>query len=169
MNEIKDLDFLVKERFEELLSDLKSDEQKLVNHKSVENFILYLIDKPLINQNKNKSLQELGEIRMKKRLLEFFQAVRNTDLNNQTAIDLYQKYIMKIGEFMTEYYGFTGNGGKLKILTVLMILTLGIVLDTITTIFDWLNYPIFTPLFIILFSVRYLIKYKQRKIYGILY
>ncbi len=169
MNEIKNLDFLVKTRFNELLSDLKSDQKKLVNHKSIENFILHLIDKPQINPKKNKILQELGEVRMKKSLLEFFLAVKKTDLNNQNAIDLYQKYIMKIGEFMTEYYGFTGNGGKLKILTVLMILTLGIVLDTITSIFDWLNYPIFTPLFIVLFYVRLMIKHRKRRIYGMLY
>ena len=169
MNEIKNLDFLVKEQFEELLSNLNSDEKQFINHKSIENFILYLIDKPQINPKKNKTLQELGEIRMKKRLLDFFREVEKTDLNNNTAIDLYQKYVMKIGEFMTEYYGFTGNGGKLKILTILIILTLGIVLDTITTIFDWLNYPIFTALFLVLFYVRLMIKNRKRKIYGILY
>lgn len=169
MNEIKNLDFIVKSRFKELISGLKSDQKQFVNHKSIENFILHLIDNPEINPKKNKILQELGEIRMKKRLLEFFRAVENTELNNHTALDLYQKYIVKIGEFMTEYYGFTGNGGKLKILTILIILTLGIVLDILITIFDSLNYPIITPLFIVLFYVRLMIKYRKRKIYGMLY
>lgn len=169
MNETKNLDFLIQKRFRELCSEIKPSDKKYINPKSLENFILYLVEKPQINPKRNKTLQELGEIRMKKTLLEFFHAVEIVDLNNQKAAELYDQYIIKIGEFMREYYGFTGNGGKLKVLTILIILTAGIFLDTVFVIFRLFSYPFFTPMFITLFSTRLLIKYNQKKVYGFFY
>lgn len=164
----ENLDNLVKERFRELHTKLKPNERKFMNPKSMENFILFLIDKPQINPKKNKTLQELGEIRMKKQLIEYFKAVENTELTRHSAYDLYVRYVMKIGQFMTEYYKFSGDGGNF-LFSLLLILTVGISIDTILILIKWIDLPIFTMMFLTLYFIRRFIKLKQRKQFGLFY
>ncbi len=161
------LDILIKKEFDELYSELDTENKKYLNPKTVKNIIFHLIENPEINPKKNKKLQELGEIRMKKKLLDYFKAFRNTEIDEYSASDLFKRYLSKIGGFMSEYYGFSGNGGKLIILTILIIITIGIILDTICYIFNLI--PVFTILFLLLFTTRMILKFKHRKVYGLFY
>ena len=169
MNEIDDLDVLVKIEFNKLYTEIDNEHRKYINPQSIKNIIYYLIENPQINPKKNKKLQELGEIRMKNKLLEYFKAIKSTDLNQESAIDLYHRYFMKVGEFMSEYYGFSGSGGKNFIIPILLLLTLGIPIDTILILIDWLNYPLFSLMFLTLYLVRRIIKFNRKKQYGIFY
>ena len=169
MSKIDDLDDLVKCEFERLYSEVHIEQRKYINPKSIQNIIYYLIENPHLSPDKNRKLQELGEIRMKKKLLEYFNALRNTELNEESAIDLYQRYFMKIGLFMSEYYGFSSSGGKNCIIDVLVILTIGITVDTILILMDWINYPVFSILFLALYLVRRVIKSRRKKEYGVFY
>ena len=169
MEQIDDLDILIKKQFDKLYSELDKEKQSFINPKSIENIIFHLIDNPKLNPRENKKLQELGEIRMKKKLLEYFNAVRNTDLNKESAIDLYQSNFMKICEFMSQYYGFSSNGGKSYITSIFLILTLSIPIDTILISINWISYPLFTFMFLSLFFVRKTVKSKEKKQYGMLY
>jgi len=167
MDKKNNLDILIKKEFDELYSKLDKDNKKYLNPKTIKNIIFHLIENPEINPKKNKKLQELGEIRMKKKLLDYFKAFRNTEIDEHSAADLYKLYLSKIGSFMSEYYGFSGNGGKLIILTILILLALGVFLDTICYMFNLI--PVFTILFLLLFTIRMIIKFKHKKVYGFFY
>tara|TARA_R100000544_G_scaffold30599_1_gene16853 strand:- start:337 stop:840 length:504 start_codon:yes stop_codon:yes gene_type:complete len=167
MDKKNNLDILIKKEFDELYSKLDKDNKKYLNPKTIKNIIFHLIENPEINPKKNKKLQELGEIRMKKKLLDYFKAFRNTVIDEHSAADLYKRYLSKIVSFMSEYYGFSGNGGKLIILTILILLTLGVFLDTICYMFNLI--PVFTILFLLLFTIRMIIKFKHKKVYGFFY
>jgi len=169
MDETDDLDILVKSEFEKLYSELDDEKRKLISSNSIKNIIFYLIDNPKVNPKKNTKLQELGEIRMKKKLLDYFKAVRTTDLDKYSASDLYKEYVNHIGQFMTEYYKFSGDGGKIVVFTGFVILTFGVILDTILMLVNWISFPTFSILFLILFIVRRVIKFKQRRLFGMFY
>ncbi|MEM0519682.1 hypothetical protein [Aequorivita flava] len=169
MDEPNDLDILVKSEFEKLYSELDDDKQKFINPKSIKNILFHLIENPRLNPQKNQKLQELGEIRMKKKLMEFFNSVRNTDLNKDSASDLYVRYFMKIGEFMSEYYGFSGDGGKNILISILIVLTIGVGIDTILYLISWIELPLFSLLLLTFYIVRRIIKYRKKKQYGLFY
>tara|TARA_B110001452_G_scaffold265654_1_gene270735 strand:- start:3002 stop:3511 length:510 start_codon:yes stop_codon:yes gene_type:complete len=169
MDGIDDLDDLVKIEFDKLYSEFDNEQRKYINPQSIKNIIYYLIENPQINPKKNQKLQELGEIRMKKKLLEYFKALRNTELDMQSGYDLYVRYFMKIGEFMSEYYGFSGNGGKNFMTTVLIILTIGIIIDTTLFSLNLIYFPLFSILFFTLWITRRIIKYSSRRQYGLFY
>ena len=161
------LDIQIKKEFDQIYSALDMDNKKYLNPKTIKNIIFHLIENPEFNPKKNKKLQELGEIRMKKKLLDYLKAFKNTEIDEHSASDLFKRYLSKIGQFMSEYYGFSGNGGKLITLTILIIITIGILLDTICYIFNFI--PIFTLLFLLLFTIRMIIKFKNKKVYGLFY
>ena len=169
MDENDNLDILIKKQFDELYSEFEKKSQKFINPNSIKNIIFHLVDNPKINPNQNQKLQELGEIRMKKKLLEYFKAVRNTDLNKFSASDLYKNHIDPIGDFMTDYYGFSSNGGKLVLITIIILLTFGIIIDLSLILLDWSNFPIFTIMFLTLLFVRRTIKKNQNKLIGLFY
>src|SRR5690554_1153299 len=169
MDEPNDLDILVKSEFEKLYSELDDDKQKFINPKSIKNILFHLIENPRLSPQKNQKSQELGEIRMKKKLMEFFNSVRNTDLNKDSASDLYVRYFMKIGEFMSEYYGFSGDGGKNIVISILIVLTIGVGIDTILYLINWIELPLFSLLLLTFYIVRRIIKYRKKKQYGLFY
>lgn len=168
MDDIEKIDDLIKKRFKQVHSKLSEENLNLIHPKSIENFIFHLVDNPELNPKKNNKLQELGEIRMKKKLLEYLKAVENTDLNKESAADLYKRYIFKISDFMSEYYGFSNGGGTI-IIEFFLILTVGIIIDTILFLINWINFPLFTPMLLTLNFVRRIIKNKQKKQYGLFY
>lgn len=167
MDDIEKIDKLIKERFNRIRSKLDEEHLKFINPKSIENIIYHLVDNPKLNPNGNNKLQELGEIRMKKKLLDYFKAVENSDLNMKNASDLYMRYLFKVSEFMSEYYGFSSGGGT--VIAVFLVLILGIGLDTILFLINWIDIPLFTPMFLTLWFVRKKIKYKQKKQCGLFY
>ena len=169
MDETDDLDILIKREFDKLYSELNDEKRKYINPKSISNIIFYLIDNPQPNPKRNLKLQELGEIRMKKKLLEYFKALRNTELDMQSGYDLYVRYFYKIGEFMGQYYGFSSNGGKNFIIPILIVLTIGIIIDTILFLLNWINFPLFSILFFSLWITRRIIKYSSKRQYGLFY
>ena len=169
MAKTDDLDSLIKKEFDELYSEFDNEKRKYINPKSINNIIFHLIENPTPNPKRNLKLQELGEIRMKKKLLEYFKAIRNTELDMKSGADLYFRYFDKIGSFMSEYYGFSGNGGKNFLIPILILLTIGIIIDTVLFLFNWINYPLFSILFFTLWITRRIIKFSSKRQYGLFY
>ncbi len=169
MDKTDDLDILVKSEFEKLYSELDDEKKKLISSNSIKNIIFYLIENPELNPKKNSKLQELGEIRMKKKLLDYFKVIRTTDLDKYSASELFKEYVNPIGQFMTEYYKFSGDGGKIVVFTGFVILTFGVILDTIFMLVNWVTFPTFSILFLTLFIVRRMIKFRQRRLFGMFY
>ena len=156
--------------YDDLSSKLNLEEKELIHFKSVSNFIHYLIYYPEINPKRNKKLQELGEVRMKKKLYEYLKLVKGKQLNKEKSAIYYKEYIYEIGDFMMQYYKFSGNGGKLKLLTILVVLTIGVVFDFFAhLIFDIKILTLFTPAFLLIAIARMVMKYRSKKIYGMLY
>jgi len=168
-NEIEDLDDLVKTRFNEVLDTLKPKKKKYFNPKSIRNIIYHLIDNPQIHPKSNKKLQELGEIRMKKHLLEYFEVINKNDLTMKSYANYYKEYFTRIDGFMTEYYGFSGGGIVSILISIFIVFFVGIILDLILNAIHWTNFPLITSMFFTLFIVRKIIKYSQRRVSGMFY
>ncbi|GGG04992.1 hypothetical protein GCM10011344_01710 [Dokdonia pacifica] len=167
--EVEDLDDLVKTRFKEVLDTLSPNEKKYFNPESIKNIIYHLIDNPQIHPKGNKRLQELGEIRMKKHLLEYFEAIHKNELNKDTSANFYKEYFIKIESFMGRYYGFSGGGSVSILISVFFIFFTGIILDLILNAINWTNFPLMTSMLFTLFIVRKLIKYNHRRVSGMFY
>lgn len=163
------LDKEILELFNKLDTDLKDEEKKLIHFKSVSNFIHHLIFNQTDNPKKNEELQRLGEVRLKKKLFEYLNLVSNKKVNTKESSILYRKYIDEIGDFMVDYYGFSGEGGKLKLLTLLIVVILGAIMDFIIYLFNSKVQYTFIALFLSLYFVRLFIKYKTKKLYGFFY
>ena len=169
MQKKSNLDVLVKQGFSELLSVVAPSHKKYVNPQSVENFIYHLIDCPKVSSNLNRKLQELGEERMKKRLLDFYLEVRNSKLDKDVSIELYRKYIYYIGSFMGKHYGFSPTGGKIVFFAILIFLTIGVSLDTILNLFGLIKFPFSTIALLLIFFMRRLHKIRNKKLFGLHY
>lgn len=167
--EVEDLDDLVKTQFKEVLDTLSPKEKKYFNLESIKNIIYHLIDNPQIHPKGNKRLQELGEIRMKRHLLEYFEVIKENDLNKDTSANFYNEYFTKIDGFMRRYYGFSGGGSASILVSIFIILFIGIILDIILYAIHWTNIPLMTSMLFTLFLVRKLIKYNQRRVSGMFY
>ena len=171
MDEIieEDVDHQIKIRFKELLDNLGTEEKKFFNLKSVKNIIYHLIDNPKMHPKRNKRLQELGEIRMKKHLLEYLEVIKKNKLDKETSVDFHEEYFTEIESFMGNYYGFSGGGSTSIVISVVLIFFTGIILDIILNAINWTNTPLMTSMFFTLFVVRKLIKYSQRRVSGVFY
>lgn len=166
----KETDKKILSIYDELSSKLDREGKNLIHFKSVSNFIHYLIDNPEVNYKRNNKLQNLGEIRMKKKLYEYLKLVERQKLSKEQSAIYYKDYIYEIGDFMMQYYGFSGNGGKLKLLTILVVLTIGIIFDTLAHIILELNVlTLFTPAFLLIAVIRMAFKYRRKKVYGMFY
>lgn len=166
----REIDKKILNIYDDLSSKLDLKEKELIHFKSVSNFIYYLIYYPEINPKKNRKLQELGEFRMKKKLYEYLKLVKGKELNKEKSAIYFKEYIYEIGDFMMEYYKFSGNGGKLKLLTILVVLTIGAIFDFFANlIFDIKIPTLFTPAFLLIAIARMIIKYRNKKIYGMFY
>lgn len=156
------------EKFDQLAIKLDQEGKRKVHYNSISNFIYYLVYHPKINERKNVKLQELGEVRMKKQLLEYLEIVSSQEITMNVSSQLYEEYLFKIGDFMMEYYHFSGNGGKLNIIGVILTLILGIIVDTLVFAVTQKIYFI-SFLFIVLFFVRLYVKYKSKRLYGFMW
>ena len=163
----RDLTYLYKE----VEKKLTSEEKELIHFKSVSNFIYYLIDKQEYNKNRNIKLQELGEIRMKKKIIKYLNLVINKQpAGKKESSILYDDYIYKIGDFMMQYYNFSGSGGNIKLMNILIVLTIGIVLDFFAYLFFKVTMlTLFTPALLLIAVIRMYIKHKGRRTYGVFY
>ena len=169
MQKESDLNLLVKQGFSDLFSELDSSQKKYLNPQSLENFIYHLIDEPKINSNKNRKLQELGEERMKKRLLDFYSDARNSKLDKNLSIELYKKHIYYIGSFMSKHYGFSATGGKIVFFAILIVLTIGVTLDTILNLSGLVKFPFSTIFLLLIFFLRRFNKIRSKKLFGLYY
>ena len=167
----RDIEAQIKIEFQELRSILGPERLKYVHPKSTENIIFHLLDNPKVIKSTNSNLQKLGTIRTKEKLLEFFKVIRNLEdeLDDATGIDLYKRYFIKIGSFMGSHYGFSGFGGFSKIYLILFLLLVTISIDTLSFFFFEISIPYATIISIVLFTVRFSVKYKRKKIYGLFY
>lgn len=169
MQKESDLNILVKQGFSDLFSELDSSHKKYGHPQSVENFIYHLIDNPKVNSDRNRKLQELGEERMKKKLLDFFSEARNSKLNKDLSIELYRNHIYYIGSFMSKYYGFSATGGKIMFFAILIALTIGVILDTILHLFGLIQFPFATIIVLLVFLMRRINKFRNKKLFGLYY
>ncbi|WP_111683777.1 hypothetical protein [Winogradskyella tangerina] len=165
MLEGDNLDILIKEEFLRVYAELDTEQKKYFNHRSIKNIIYHLIDHPKDNPKRNKKLQELGEIRIKKKLLEYLKAYRSTEFNKDSAYSLYDSYFYEIGQFMSNYYGFSSLGGPLMLIMILIFAIFGGLLDALFLSLDWIIFPMFSPMFIVLIVARRSIKYFGKRLY----
>ena len=156
--------------FNKLGAELNEDEKRLIHFKSVSNFIYHLIFKQSYSSSrKNIKLQELGEIRIKKYILEYLNFIDNKQIGAEESSLLYEEYIFRIGDFMVDYYKFSGQGGKLKILNFLIVMFIGAVSDSLIYLFSGVLQYSFISLFVIIYFIRLWVKYRTRKLYGFFY
>jgi len=167
MNE--ELDKIILELYNKLDFKLSEKEKQLIHFKSVSNFIRHLIIHQHYNPTENKKLQNFGEIRMKKLLLEYLNLVTKKEVSEELAIKYYKDYINVIGKFMSQYYNFTGSG-KSEIIHFIIVFLLGLGADFFLHLFFEVEIlTLFTPTLLFLAFIRVGFKHKKRKVYGLLY
>lgn len=162
------LDNKIIEKFNKLTDELDKESKRKVHYNSISNFIYYLIYHPELNNKKNKKLQKLREIEIKKQLLDYMESIPIDNLTEENSLYFYKKYLFKIGNFMMEYYNFSSQGGKLKTLDFLITIVIGITVD-ICIYSIWNKITFITLLFVCLFFIRFYIKYKSKRLYGFMW
>ncbi len=137
-------------------------EKKLIHFKSVNNFFIHLL-KDLetnnkLNKIKRRKYQELLLVYLKN-------IINNRSLHKEKSIDNFHKYIYPIGLYMSEYYSFSGIGNSLLIYGVFAFL-IGVFID-IGVFFIFGLFPFIFILLISLIIIRFFIKLKANRIYGL--
>ena len=153
-----------------LFSGLSIEEKKRAHYKSVNNFVYHLIHNQKYASNRNIKLQEINEKRIKQKLYDYLSILDNKKevLSINQSSELFDEYIYVIGKFMSEYYSFLSQGGKLKVMTVFSILFAGFVMDFIFyLVFN--KYIYLTILLISIFYLRNYIKKSSNRLYGFNY
>lgn len=161
-----DLDKEILDLYNKLDKQLSDEQKNKIHFKSVSNFVYHLILNPKLNPKKNKKLQELGEKRIKKELLQYLKLDFDFDMTIKESIDFFQIYLGKTCDFMTNYYNFSSSGGKSKFITIISVLLLGFILDFLMYFFAGFSIPTFVFSFLIIFIIRTYLKHKQRRVYG---
>ena len=143
----------------------RNDNSELIHFKSTSNFIEHLLNDD-IETIKKSNVGNLGRIRKKELLLKYLVTIeKEIQITDKRSDELFQQYIIPIGNFMTTYYGFSYIGGRAFLLKIILILSLSISADFI--IYYITDQFIFITILIsILSATRYGMKFKQRKIYG---
>lgn len=167
----EELNIKIKTLFADLDAKLSQEEKKSVHFKSISNFIYHLVDYPYINPKKNMKLQELGEIRTKKILLEYLMSISlKSKIEKEKPKSIHNTPIGKVGSFMSEYYHFSGSGGVSNSLIAIFLTSFfGMVADMITSLVLNRFFYGFTISFVLIIILRTLIKHKQRRVYGMNY
>jgi len=145
-----------------------NDNNELIHFKSTSNFVEHLLNHNNIESEKTKksNVNNLGRIRKKELLLKYLVTIeKEIHITDKRSDELFQQYIIPIGNFMSTYYGFSYIGGRAFLLKILLILSLAISADLI--IYYLTDKIMFITILIsILSATRYGMKFKQRKIYG---
>ena len=157
------------EIFERVESKYSDSDKHLIHFKSISNFIHHLIYNRKDNPKKNIKLQVLGEARIKKKLIEYLSIVLNENINRDKSFQLYDEYIIPIGNFMMEYYRFSGTGGKTKLVHLVIAILVGLPFDFLFSIVLSKVTVVFIPLFLLIAIIRMFVKAKERKIFGVFY
>ena len=169
--EREELDAKIKTLFTALDAKLSKEEKEIIHFKSVANFVYHLIEHSYINPKKNKKIQELGEIRMKKVLLDYLTTISlKNKIEKEEPKSIYNTPIGIIGSFMSEYYHFSGSGGINNSLVAVFLTSLfGVIADIIISLVLSRFFYGFTASCFSVVTLRGVIKHKQRRVYGMNY
>ncbi len=138
----------------------------LIHIKSTSNFVEHLLKDEKFKTVKKTNVRNLGRIRKKELLLKYLNTIeKEIQITDKRSDELFQQYIIPIGNFMSTYYGFSYIGGRAFLLKIIFILSISVSSDLI--IYYLTDKFIFvTVLIAILSTTRYGMKFKRRKIYG---
>jgi hypothetical protein len=145
----------------------RNDNSELIHFKSTSNFIEHLLNDDIdVETIKKSNFGNLGRIRKKELLLKYLVTIeKEIEITDKRSDELFQQYIIPIGNFMSTYYGFSYIGGRAFLLKIILILSLSISADFIIY-YTTDKFMFITILISILSATRYGMKFKQRKIYG---
>lgn len=167
--EANDIDSHILALYKKRNVELSKEQKKNIHFKSVSNFIYHLVEHQALNKKRNIKLQELGEIRMKNKLLEYLKLIKKyKDTSKEESLLLYNDHLHPIGRFMAEYYNFSITGG-MKFLILLIFILIGGFLDIVSYLLFKISFPIFIPSLLLISIIRIYLKHKQRRVYGAFY
>lgn len=159
---ISEIDKNIQDMFLKLDLELSVYEKKKVHFKSIRNFVFHLIENNKIKKGENKTLQRLGEERVKVLLLEYLKDINNNGYKTELT---YKNTIQVIGAFMMKYYNFSYSGGKVIYLRLLFFVSIGALIDAFLYSVSGLLYYVFF-ISIIWFLISSILKYRNKKVFG---
>lgn len=165
----KEIDIKILDLYQELINKLDESDKKFIHFNSLSNFIYHLLEKPEINTTENGKLQKIGEIRIKEKIYNYLKKVSGKKFNRKESINLYNEYIDDIGGFMIQYYNFSNAGGKIKIVSVLLFLFIGLIIDLVVGFFIGKTVVLFSPSLFTIKCVYIYRKHKQKKLFGLFF
>ena len=162
----KEIDEQIVEKFD-LIKKSNNAKLKNIHSKSIQNFINCLLTDN--KSNKKSNIKNLGKFRKKELLLEYLIEIENKDnITEEESNQLFRKYVYPIGLFMSSHFGFSFIDFGTIIIKILIFVVPAIIIDFLILEFTERWYFI-SILVLSLFSFRYIIKYRQGKVFGFKY
>jgi len=155
------------EKFD-LIKKSNNTKLKQIHHKSIQNFINFLL---LDNDGSNNksNIKKLGKVRKKELLLEYLIKIENEqNITEEESNKLFRNYVYPIGLFMSSYFGFSFIGVEAVFMKILIFVAPAIIIDFL--ILELTNrFYFISILVILLFCIRFIIKYTKGKVFGYKY
>ncbi|WP_424493613.1 hypothetical protein [Salinimicrobium sp. GXAS 041] len=147
------------------------EDSRMIHFRSLSNFIHTLTsEQETIPVKKNYSNRvALGRLRKKELILEYLERLLiESEVTEEVSDKYFSDFIKPLGIYMSSYHKFSYAGGGALFLKFASFLTTGIFLDYLLLLITG-RWVYLTILILILFSLRYYGKYKQKRVFGYRY
>ena len=155
------------EKFD-LIKKSNSAKLKLIHFNSIQNFINFLLIDNDDSYNKS-NIKRLGKVRKKELLLEYLNKIENEEnITEEESNILFRKYVYPIGLFMSSYFGFSFIDIGTILMKIMIFVIPAIIIDfLILELAD--RFYFISILVVLLFGIRYVLKYTKGKVFGFKY